>query len=176
MSMLHRFVASAACWGALGSLALAQEAPAPKPPSPVPALRRQAAPLPPPPAPQQQRRTAYRPAQYQQDFRNHPANRSILRNGPTYSSTEYSWGFRNPGGVGRFEEYYPPGDVFQYGGRDPVPRAGFDQGTGVGSVSQQAVAVQTGTQRYSVMQQHLDNFSRPLGFYGYGGFFGFGPF
>jgi hypothetical protein len=108
-------------------------------------------------------------------YQYHPGYRSVLRQ-PRYSYNENNYGVRNPGGVGRYAEYYPPGDMFQNGGHDPTPRAGFDQNLPVGSIDQQAMATQVGTQKYSVMQQHLDNFSRPLGFYGFGGFGLGGPF
>ena len=40
--------------------------------------------------------------------------------------TDETAGFRNPGGVGRYAEYYPPGDRFQVEG-DPVRVARFGQ-------------------------------------------------
>lgn len=169
-------------WACAGMVATAwAQVPPPAPPrtGQRPAAQRPAT------RPQTQNRTVYRPTQYQYgyppsmygspDYPTHPGYRSILRQPPPYPASEYSYGFRNPGGIGRYEEFYPPGDVFQNGGRDPVPIAGFNRGIPGRSQQEQAMAVQTGVSRYGVMQQHLDNFARPLGFYGYGGF-GFGPF
>jgi hypothetical protein len=174
MTLLRRMAAAAATCGLLAGVAFAQNPPPRQQPkaSAPPAGRAPAAPQ------QKQNHNAYRPTQYSYPashygtpgYENHPGYRSVLRRPPHYSS-EYTYGFRNPGGVGRFAEYYPPGDQFQNGGRDPVAHAGFDQNLPVGSISEQAMATQVGTQRYSAMQQHMDNFSRPMGF-GYGfGFF-----
>lgn len=127
-----------------------------------------------------QTRAAYRPTQYvapsypsntQAYFGTeashfHPSNRSVVRQYPHYTS-EYTYGYRNPGGVGRYSEYYPPNDQFQNGGRDPVAHPGFDQNIPVGSISEQAMATSVGVSRYNAMQQHMDNFARPMG-YGFG--------
>src|SRR5438309_2282748 len=51
-------------------------------------------------------------------------------------------GFRNPGGVGRYAEYYPPGDRFQVEG-DPVRVAQFGVG-GYPSQADQRAAQQLG--------------------------------
>lgn len=183
MSTLLRMTAAAAAWALLAPLAVAQNPPASRPPAPkAPAARRPATPAPQPPQAQAQpvqRRTAYRPVapvQYpavpygSPGYTNHPGYRSVLREPPPPPAryTASTYGVRNPGGIGRYAEYYPPGDVFQNGGHDPTPVAGFDRGLPVGSIEQQAMATQVGTQRYSVMQQHMDNFARPLGFYGFG--------
>src|SRR4051812_44610595 len=48
---------------------------------------------------------------------------------PEYYHGDQSAGFRNPGGQGRFLEYYPPGNRFQESG-DPVRVARFDQAYG----------------------------------------------
>src|SRR5437870_3062606 len=40
---------------------------------------------------------------------------------PEFYHGDQTAGFRNPGGTGRYLEYYPPGDQFQNAnGRDPV--------------------------------------------------------
>ena len=80
-----------------------------------------------------------------------------------------SAGYRNPGGVGRYLEYYPPGNAFQ-AERDPVRVAQFGGG-GVPDRDEQRAAQQVGIQRYNSIQGHIDSYARP---YGYG--FGFGAF
>jgi hypothetical protein len=80
-------------------------------------------------------------------------------------------GFRNPGGVGRYAEYYLPGDRFQVEG-DPVRVARFNQGGGYPSRAEQLAAQQVGIARYNSIQQHIDRYAMPA--YGYG--FGFGRF
>src|SRR5947209_1259739 len=82
-------------------------------------------------------------------------------------------GFRNPGGVGRYAEYYPPGDRFQVQG-DPVRVAQFGVG-GYPSQADQRAAQQLGISRNNSLQQHIDNYAMPH--YGYGfGMGGFGGF
>ncbi|SIO60998.1 hypothetical protein SAMN05444166_6602 [Singulisphaera sp. GP187] len=104
-----------------------------------------------------------------------PRRRSIVHHYPypypNYYTSDRSGGFRNPGGVGRFSEYYPPGGQFQVNpGVDPVRVASFDRGGGP-TLADQRAAQQIGIQRDSVMQQQLNSF-RGFG-YGYGvGFFG----
>lgn len=85
-------------------------------------------------------------------------------------------GFRNPGGVGRYAEYYPPGDRFQSGGTDPVKVARFDQGGGAPDRQEQIEAYNAGTARYNAIQRHIDSYSNRM-FYGFGfGMGGFGGF
>jgi hypothetical protein len=103
--------------------------------------------------------------------------RSIIHHYPyPYPGAYYAdetAGFRNPGGVGRYAEYYPPGDRFQ-NERDPVRVAQFGQG-GYPSQADQRAAQQIGISRYNSIQQHIDNYAMPR--YGYGfGFGGFGGF
>lgn len=107
-----------------------------------------------------------------------PRRRSIVHHYPypypNYYTSDQSGGFRNPGGVGRYSEYYPPGDRFQAGGGgvDPVRVATFDRGGGP-TLADQRAAQQIGIQRDAVLQRHMDNFARPFFGYGYGvGFFG----
>ncbi|WP_406695751.1 hypothetical protein V5E97_32595 [Singulisphaera sp. Ch08] len=104
-----------------------------------------------------------------------PRRRSIVHHYPypypNYYTNDRSAGFRNPGGVGRFSEYYPPGGQFQVNPSvDPVRVASFDRGGGP-TLADQRAAQQIGIQRDSVMQRQINNFG---GFgYGYGvGFFG----
>ena len=92
---------------------------------------------------------------------------------PGYYQNDRSFGYRNPGGVGRYEEYYPPGDQFQSDqGRDPVQVATFNGGSGVESLNQQIAAQQLGVQKYNSIQSSIDRYARPA--YGYG--FGVGHF
>jgi hypothetical protein len=105
-----------------------------------------------------------------------PRRRSIVHHYPypyaNYYTGDRNGGFRNPGGVGRYSEYYPPGDRFQGNAVDPVRVAGFDRGGGP-TLADQRAAQQIGIQRESVMQRHIDNYARPFFGYGYGvGFFG----
>ena len=103
--------------------------------------------------------------------------RSIVHHYPypypgAYNSDETA-GFRNPGGVGRYAEYYPPGDRFQVQG-DPVRVAQFGVG-GYPSQADQRAAQQLGISRNNSLQQHIDNYAMPH--YGYGfGMGGFGGF
>ncbi|MEO6812263.1 MAG: hypothetical protein ABI353_24405 [Isosphaeraceae bacterium] len=97
-----------------------------------------------------------------------PGERSVLRSARNYRHETYGW--RNPGGVGRSPEYYPPGDQFQNseaGGA--VPPSTFNQQTNAISRSAQLQALQVGNQRAATLQNHIDRYGRPLGFgFGYG--------
>jgi hypothetical protein len=92
---------------------------------------------------------------------------------PGYYHYEETAGFRNPGNVGRHAEYYYPGEQFQVQG-DPVKVAQFGVG-GYPSRSEQLAAQQVGISRYNSIQQHIDNYARPVWGYGFGvgGFGGF---
>ncbi len=94
---------------------------------------------------------------------------------PNYYQGDRTAGWRNPGGVGRFREYYPSGDQFQANysaGRDPVPTASFGGG-GIPSREEQLQAQQVGVQKDNALQQHIDNYARPYYGYGFGvGYFG----
>jgi hypothetical protein len=111
-----------------------------------------------------------RPQAYQRQYR-----RSIVHHYP-YPYPGYYYGddragFRNPGGVGRYAEYYPPGNRFQVEG-DPTRVAGFSQG-GYPSREEQMEAQRVGISRYNSIQQHIDNYARPYWGYGFGvGFYG----
>lgn len=87
----------------------------------------------------------------------------------TYDSSRS--GYRNPGGVGRYSEYYPAGDRFQNTEvRNPVPVATFNGGSGVPTMEQQMAAQSLGVQKYNSIQQSIDRYAQP--YYGFG--FGFG--
>lgn len=93
---------------------------------------------------------------------------------PGYYSSDDTAGFRNPGGVGKYAEYYPPGNQFQTQG-DPVRVAQFGVGGGYPSRAEQMQAQQIGISRYNSIQNHIDNYARPAFGYGFGvgGFGGF---
>jgi hypothetical protein len=85
---------------------------------------------------------------------------------PEYYQSDQTAGFRNPGGGGRYLEYYPPGNQFQVQG-DPVKPAQFD--TGYGNRSEQLASQQIGIQRENAIMNHIDRYARPafgVGFFG----------
>jgi len=95
---------------------------------------------------------------------------------PNFYQNDATAGFRNPGGTGRYREYFPPGNQFQLNQeRDPVQVARFDQGGGAPDRAEQLQAESVGIAKYNSIQQHIDNYARPLfGFgFGVGGFGGF---
>ncbi|MDR3632711.1 MAG: hypothetical protein P4L84_02685 [Isosphaeraceae bacterium] len=88
-----------------------------------------------------------------------------------YDDSRYA-GYRNPGGVGRFAEYYPAGDHFQNDvGRNPVPVATFNGGSGVPTMDEQMAAQQLGVAKYNSIQQSIDRYAHPFYGYGFGGFY-----
>jgi hypothetical protein len=92
---------------------------------------------------------------------------------PEYYQSDANAGFRNPGGVGRFQEYYPPGDRFQASyEREHEPVARFDVGGGP-NWDEQRAAQQLGVSRYNSIQNHIDNYARSGWGWGVGGFGGF---
>jgi hypothetical protein len=95
---------------------------------------------------------------------------------PNYYENDQTAGFRNPGGVGRYREYYPPGNQFQlYRERDPTVVARFDRGGGAPDRAEQLQAEALGIAKYNSIQGSIDNYARPyFGFgFGVGGFGGF---
>jgi len=90
---------------------------------------------------------------------------------PGYYHGDQSAGFRNPGGTGRYLEYYPAGNQFQVNpAQDAVKVATFGGG-GVPDRNEQLAAQQIGIQRYNAIQGHIDRMAQP--YMGYGvGFFG----
>jgi hypothetical protein len=90
---------------------------------------------------------------------------------PGYYHGDDTAGFRNPGGQGRYLEYYPPGNRFQEN-NDPVRVAHFDQGGGAPDRAEQLAAQQIGIQRQNSIMNHIDNYARPAFGIGYfGGFY-----
>jgi hypothetical protein len=106
-----------------------------------------------------------------------PPHSSILRLRPWHEEfvpqeqRAKSYGFRNPGGVGRMAEYYPPGDQFQNNAPAHIT-ARTGQGGGAPDRSEQLQAQSVGTARYSALQSHIDTYGRPMMGFGMG--FGFG--
>ena len=101
--------------------------------------------------------------------------RSIVHTNPFpyrgYYDDDSTGGYRNPDGVGRVAEWYPPGNRFQI---DPLTishTASFDTTPGVPNRQEQLAAQQVGIARNNSLQSHIDNYARP--FYGLGvGYYG----
>lgn len=93
---------------------------------------------------------------------------------PRYTDPDDDYGFRNPGGVGRMNEFYPPGNKFENGGRDPVKVAQFGSGSPALSNESQMQAQRIGIARSRELHEHIDRYSRPMGGWGYGYGFGYG--
>ena len=80
------------------------------------------------------------------------------------------YGFRNPGGVGRRAEYYPPGDKFQ---NDSPPHITARIGNGgQPDRNEQLRAQAVGGMNAHYLQSHIDRYGSPRWGFGYG--FGFG--
>ena len=92
---------------------------------------------------------------------------------PGHYQGDQTAGFRNPGGVGRYREYYPAGEEFNDGGDDPVRVASFDRGGGDPDRAEQHQAEQSGIQRQNSIQNHIDSYARPYVGYGVGVFGGY---
>jgi hypothetical protein len=143
----------------------------------ISSARAQAPPVPAGAAPAQTARDAQRPASYdrapdQSELRYRTPSPRRTSPMPDDDST---WGWRNPGGVGRRAQWYPPNNQFQNPGRASVG-AQFDQGPVATQRAAQATASSLGIQRANSIQNHIDVYGRPMGFgFGYGlGFGGFG--
>jgi hypothetical protein len=101
--------------------------------------------------------------------------RSIVQQYPSpyggyFGGAQYA-GFRNPNGVGKSLEWYPPGNQFQTGG-EPFRAATFARGGGP-SWSDQRAAQQLGVAKYNAIQGHIDRYAFPYMGYGFGvGYFG----
>jgi len=116
---------------------------------------------------------------------NAAAHRTILRHNPlpagtTYrsyygptSSTHGERGFANPGGVGRYAEYYDENTPKSQVDQHPVPVARFDSGGGP-TRSDQIAAAQVGQQRARNIQDNINVYGRPYGAIGAGLGFGYG--
>ena len=168
-----RRLASALLVGGLGVAPAAAQTPAtpaPKPPSVPPAN----APLF-PPIPTDPSHPDYHPGAHRTILRHNPIpQRSSYRTSTTHTS-EGSAGYSNPGGVGRYAEYYDPNTLNANVDRHANPVARFDNGGGP-SRSDQIAAQQVGNQRSQSIQDHIDAYGRPIGFgygLGFGGGFGY---
>src|SRR4051794_7735333 len=111
MALLRRLTSAFLLSGAIAPLASAQT-----PPTTTPAPGPAASQAPAARGPQatrprtSNRRSAFTPTQ------SSARRRSIVHHYPypypNYYTSDRTAGFRNPGGVGRYSEYYPPGDRF----------------------------------------------------------------
>jgi hypothetical protein len=116
---------------------------------------------------------APRPAAPRQVAQNYSEPDSILAHRSWSYRSNDTYGFRNPGGVGRVAEYYPPGDRFQNDNPRHVT-AQIGNG-GQPDRNEQLQAQMVGVQRYNALQSHIDRYGAPFGFgYGFGPVFGFG--
>ena len=77
-------------------------------------------------------------------------------------------GFRNPGGTGRYLEYYPPNNQFQVSPQQDAVRVATFGGGGIPDRNEQLAAQRVGISRYNSIQGHIDSMARPA--------FGFGCF
>ncbi|MFO0909793.1 MAG: hypothetical protein U0794_15840 [Isosphaeraceae bacterium] len=88
---------------------------------------------------------------------------------PGYYHNDQYAGFRNPGGTGRYLEYYPPNNQFQVNPQtDPVKVATFGGG-GIPDRNEQLAAQSLGVAKYNAIQGHIDTMARPMwgvGFFG----------
>lgn len=95
---------------------------------------------------------------------------SILRVKPWHEDyippENRSYGYRNPGGVGRMAEYYPPNDQFQSGNR-PHITAKIGLG-GQPDRNEQLRSQSVGTAYYGMLQQHIDMYGSPRFGFGFG--------
>ena len=113
------------------------------------------------------------------------ARRTILRQNPSPRSTSYranppyqsgpssTRGFSNPGGVGRYAEYYTANTPNSQVDLHPQPTGRFDFGGGPDR-SQQIAAAQAGQQRARNIQDNINAYGRPYGAYGAGLGYGLG--
>lgn len=160
MRYLHRAAVSAALAGLLATTALAQ--------APSRSGRRPSARTSGRAAPPSERGRSYA------DGAPSPGEGSVLRHKPWPYAPKDSWGFRNPGGVGRVAEYYPPGNTFQ----NDSPKSTVAQigNGGQPDRNEQLASQAVGIARYNALQGHIDRYGHPMGF-GFGfGFGGGGPF
>jgi hypothetical protein len=100
-----------------------------------------------------------------------PARRSIVYRRPTLYDMQRTAAYQNPGGVGRYSEFYS-GGIPPQTGQDPVRVATFGGG-GIPDRQEQLQAQAIGIQRYNSIQQHIDRFAAPYFGWGFGaGVFG----
>ncbi|WP_435009242.1 hypothetical protein P12x_000491 [Tundrisphaera lichenicola] len=111
------------------------------------------------------------------------ARRTILRQKPRASayrsyyqgrtSSQGESGFSNPGGVGRYAEFYGPNTPTSQVDMHPNPVPRFDNVAGI-SRADQINAAQVGQMRARNIQDNINAYGRPYGAFGAGFGYGFG--
>ncbi len=100
--------------------------------------------------------------------------RPLTTQPPAPFDPDGEFGFRNPGGVGRVREFYPPGNVFERGD-DRVRTARFDNGPTATSRQYQMMAQRIGNDRARTLNSQISAYGRPLNFgWGYAAGYGLG--
>ncbi|WP_435021407.1 hypothetical protein TA3x_002358 [Tundrisphaera sp. TA3] len=167
----HLRIASALLVGGLMTAHVGAQSPAPTS-TPPPAPARTPAPDPGdpsslfPPIPTDPSQPGYHAGAHRTILRHNPIpQRSSYRSSETQSQ-QGSARFSNPGGVGRYSEYYDQRTLDAPADYHANPVAKFDSGGGP-SRSEQIAAQQVGNQRARNIQDHIDAYGRPIGF-GYG--------
>lgn len=103
-----------------------------------------------------------------------PGDLSILRQDYPFRPGS-TYGFRNPGGVGRYAEYYPPGNVFQARAASRPPAEFGNSSALPGNAQEQLEAQRVGVMKYNALQSHIDRYGHPFGYgYGFGAYWGAG--
>lgn len=165
MNRLHRVAAALVLSTPFVTAVRAQTPPAPTAAGPIPAPTARPA----LPTQTQTARTAAVPAQ------NLPRRRSIVQHYPypypEYYRNDSTGGFRNPGGTGRYLEYYPPGNQFQNNQETDRVKVATFGGGGVPDRNEQLQAQSVGIARYNAIQGSIDRYARPA--FGVGYFGGF---
>lgn len=150
--------------------ALAQAPPAAPVPAATPAPRAQVAPNSDaslfPPIPTDPADPAYHAGAHRTILRHNPVPQRSASRANVSRTQSSSAGFSNPGGVGKYAEYYDQNTLAPNPDYHPAPVARFDSGGGPDR-SEQIAAQQVGIQRSRSIQDHIDAYGRPIGF-GYG--------
>lgn len=111
-----------------------------------------------------------------------PAHRTVVRPRRLPERDSYGYGFRNPGGVGRYDEYLPPtGDTSVINPAKPMRMAVSGGSNFPVSRQEQIMMRNAGTAQAGMLNSQMGMYSRPFGFggFGYGGgmMYGYGmPF
>ena len=90
-----------------------------------------------------------------------PAPPALSPTLPPSSIPSRAAGFRNPGGVGRRNEYYPAGDRFQNPGRGAQRTPNFGQVPDYAARPAQMDVQRTGIARVRALDRHIDAYGRP---------------
>jgi hypothetical protein len=181
--MIRRVVFALLVGGVAAQAASAQNPPLPPiyPTPQAPPVRDQADVPPPPPSPAVSTRTpdqAKAAAAKRAITRaNPPARRAStgsLSDPIARRDSQASQGqFANPGGVGRYAEYYTSNTPTSQLDLHAMPQARFDRGGGPDRASQIA-SFRAGQQRTANIQNNINAYGRPYAAYGAGVGFGFG--